>query len=212
MVPSERALKTKSKTGVKSFTPFCLGSALRKTNSAKVMIRFVQSTVIALQNLTLKFLKPTRKLFLVSLERCGEFNLILFADEDEEKPEVKVTADTDSEDEEVEEAAETTTLPADKPSVPPLNSTKHTQQKSAATVSLITKHNNGTLNMWNVMFADKSRFGNLLNIRYNHLSLFVCRASKRMLVKKVPNASCCLEVPFKNDGAVHKARTSVFAL
>ena len=34
MVPSERALKTKSETGVKSFTPFCLGSSLRKTNSA----------------------------------------------------------------------------------------------------------------------------------------------------------------------------------
>ena len=107
----------------------------------------------------------------------------MFADEDEEKPEVKVTADTDSEDEEVEEAAETTAIQADKPSVPPLNSTKHTQQKSAATVSLITKHNNGTLNMWNVMFADKSRFGNLLNIRYNHLSWFVCRAPKRILVK-----------------------------
>ena len=125
----------------------------------------VCSRVIALQNVTLKFLKPTRKLFLVSLERCGEFNLILFADEDEEKPEVKVTADTDSEDEEVEEATETTT-PADKPSVPPLNSTRHTQHKSAATVSLITKHNNGTLNMWNVMFADKSRFTSLLNISH----------------------------------------------
>ena len=108
--------------------------------------------------------------------------LFLFADEDEEKPEVKVTADTDSEDEEVEEATETTT-PADKPSVPPLNSTKPTKHKSTATVSLITKHNNGTLNMWNVMFADKSRFGNLLNIRYNHLSWLVCRASKRILVK-----------------------------
>ena len=33
MVPSERALKTKSETGVKSFTPFCWGSSLRKTNS-----------------------------------------------------------------------------------------------------------------------------------------------------------------------------------
>ena len=33
MVPSERALKTKSETGVESFTPFCWGSSLRKTNS-----------------------------------------------------------------------------------------------------------------------------------------------------------------------------------
>ena len=33
MVPSERALKTKSETGVKSFTPFYWGSSLRKTNS-----------------------------------------------------------------------------------------------------------------------------------------------------------------------------------
>ena len=107
----------------------------------------------------------------------------LFTDEDEEKPEVRVTAETDSEGEEVEEAAETTSVPADKPSVPPLTSPKHTQFKSTATVSLITKHNNGTLNMWNVMFADKSRFGNLLNIRYNDLSWFACHASKRNIVK-----------------------------
>ena len=33
MVPSERALKTKSETGVKSFTQFCVGSFLWKTNS-----------------------------------------------------------------------------------------------------------------------------------------------------------------------------------
>ena len=33
MVPSERALKIKSETGVKSFTPFCWGSSLWKTNS-----------------------------------------------------------------------------------------------------------------------------------------------------------------------------------
>ena len=33
MVPYERALKTKSETGVESFTPFCWGSSLRKTNS-----------------------------------------------------------------------------------------------------------------------------------------------------------------------------------
>ena len=33
VVPSERALKTKSETGVKSFTPFCWGSSLWKTNS-----------------------------------------------------------------------------------------------------------------------------------------------------------------------------------
>ena len=33
MVPSERALKTKLETGVKSFTPFCWGSSLWKTNS-----------------------------------------------------------------------------------------------------------------------------------------------------------------------------------
>ena len=33
MVPLERALKTESETGVKSFTPFCWGSYLRKTNS-----------------------------------------------------------------------------------------------------------------------------------------------------------------------------------
>ena len=52
MVPSERALKTKSKTGVKSFTPFCLGSSLRKTNSGlnviylgKVVFVLVKSIV-----------------------------------------------------------------------------------------------------------------------------------------------------------------------
>ena len=33
MVPSERAMKTESETGVKSDTPFCGGLSLRKTNS-----------------------------------------------------------------------------------------------------------------------------------------------------------------------------------
>ena len=33
-------------------------------------------------------------------------------------------------------------------------------------VSMISKHNNGTLNLWNVMFAEKSKFSQLLNISH----------------------------------------------
>ena len=38
--------------------------------------------------------------------------------------------------------------------------------KPAPMVSLITKHTNGTLNLWSVMFADKSKFCSLLNINH----------------------------------------------
>ena len=31
---------------------------------------------------------------------------------------------------------------------------------------MISKHNNGTLNLWDVMFADKSKFTSLLNISH----------------------------------------------
>lgn len=39
--------------------------------------------------------------------------------------------------------------------------------KPPPTLSLITKHNNGTLNLWDVMFAEKSKFSQLLNIAHN---------------------------------------------
>lgn len=38
--------------------------------------------------------------------------------------------------------------------------------KPAPVVSLISKHTNGTLNLWNIMFADKSKFSSLLNISH----------------------------------------------
>ena len=38
--------------------------------------------------------------------------------------------------------------------------------KPSPIVGMISKHTNGTLNLWNVMFTDKSKFTNLLNIRH----------------------------------------------
>ena len=43
---------------------------------------------------------------------------------------------------------------------------KNLRYKPAPVVSLITKHTNGTLNLWNVMFANKSKFCSLLNITH----------------------------------------------
>ena len=77
---------------------------------------------------------------------------ILFAGNEEVKPEVKVTHETDSEDEEAEEGEEAKEAPP--PSVPPPDrppsqpsTPKSGKYKPAATVSLITKHTNGTLNL-----------------------------------------------------------------
>ena len=90
---------------------------------------------------------------------------------------MKVTHETDSEEEEEEEGEEAKEMPP--PSVPPPdkpsnqpNTSKSAKYKPAATVSLITKHTNGTLNLWNVMFADKSKFGNLLNISHRREFVF----------------------------------------
>ena len=33
-------------------------------------------------------------------------------------------------------------------------------------INMITKHTNGTLNLWSVMFAEKSKFSQLLNIAH----------------------------------------------
>ena len=97
----------------------------------------------------------------------------IFTGNEEVNPELKVTQETDSEDdeEEGEEAKEVppSMPPPDKPSQP--STPKSTKYKPAATVSLITKHTNGTLNLWNVMFADKSKFGNLLNISHRQAEL-----------------------------------------
>ena len=38
--------------------------------------------------------------------------------------------------------------------------------KPAPGVKMITKHSNGTLNLWSVTFADKSKFATLLNINH----------------------------------------------
>ena len=37
---------------------------------------------------------------------------------------------------------------------------------SGSTVAMISKHNNGTLNLWNVMFSEKSKFSSMLNISH----------------------------------------------
>lgn len=37
---------------------------------------------------------------------------------------------------------------------------------SGSSVSMISKHNNGTLNLWNVMFSEKSKFSSMLNISH----------------------------------------------
>ncbi|XP_040565654.1 dmX-like protein 2 isoform X5 [Lepeophtheirus salmonis] len=42
----------------------------------------------------------------------------------------------------------------------------HRRYKPAPVVSMISKHTNGTLNLWNVMFGAKSKFSTLLNISH----------------------------------------------
>lgn len=43
---------------------------------------------------------------------------------------------------------------------------KEDQQDTTPIVSLVTKHDNGTLNLWQLTFADKSKFSQVLNIRH----------------------------------------------
>ena len=43
---------------------------------------------------------------------------------------------------------------------------KSNKYKPSINVAMISKHNNGTLNLWDVMFAEKSRFTSLLNISH----------------------------------------------
>lgn len=38
------------------------------------------------------------------------------------------------------------------------------QNESVPIVSLVTKHDNGTLNLWQITFADKSKFSQVLSI------------------------------------------------
>lgn len=38
------------------------------------------------------------------------------------------------------------------------------QNETTPVVFLVTKHDNGTLNLWQVMFADKSKFSQVLSI------------------------------------------------
>ena len=46
----------------------------------------------------------------------------------------------------------------------PDKKTRRDKYRPPPIACLITKHNNGTLNLWNVMFAEKSKFSQLLNI------------------------------------------------
>ena len=48
----------------------------------------------------------------------------------------------------------------------PKKTKKASKYKPSPIVGMISKHTNGTLNLWNVMFTDKSKFTNLLNIRH----------------------------------------------
>ena len=43
---------------------------------------------------------------------------------------------------------------------------KSARYKPTPSVAMISKHSNGTLNLWNVMFADRSKFSSLLNISH----------------------------------------------
>lgn len=38
------------------------------------------------------------------------------------------------------------------------------QKETSPVVSLVTKHDNGTLNLWQLTFADKSKFSHVLSI------------------------------------------------
>ena len=71
--------------------------------------------------------------------------------------EVEEDEDHDGEVEEKEKEPEATK---------PAERKKTHKYKPAPMVSLISKHTNGTLNLWNVMFADKSKFASLLNISH----------------------------------------------
>lgn len=57
--------------------------------------------------------------------------------------------------------------PEEKPEDKESKEMKHDHKyKPAPIISMISKHNNGTLNLWNVMFAEKSKFSQLLNISH----------------------------------------------
>jgi len=47
-----------------------------------------------------------------------------------------------------------------------LKTVSHAKYKPAPVVKMISKHRNGTLNLWSVTFADKSKFSSLLNINH----------------------------------------------
>ena len=56
-----------------------------------------------------------------------------------------------------------------KPQTPEKKSNKKkrgVKYMSGTNVSMISKHNNGTLNLWNVMFSEKSKFSTMLNISH----------------------------------------------
>ena len=53
-VPSERAMKIESETGVKSDTPFCLRLPIEKTNSDWYTLIFFGDPVLALRDHTLR--------------------------------------------------------------------------------------------------------------------------------------------------------------
>ena len=81
---------------------------------------------------------------------------------EKDNPEDEEDEEEDGENEKTEKN-ETELLPTN---LPGKRRTKNLRYKPAPMVSLLTKHTNGTLNLWNVMFADKSKFCSLLNITH----------------------------------------------
>ena len=68
--------------------------------------------------------------------------------------------------EEGEEMLEDAQKAEKKPQSPPKKKRGGTKYKPPSIVAMISKHNNGTLNLWSVLFADRSKFTSLLNIRH----------------------------------------------
>ena len=77
-------------------------------------------------------------------------------------------AERDKNDEEDEEMAKEATEDLGKETGKVESGEKRSQKyRPPPTVCLISKHDNGTLNLWHVMFAEKSRFSQLLNISHS---------------------------------------------
>ena len=93
-----------------------------------------------------------------------EKKLVRKDDTKDDEPDQAEEADEELNDDDEDKKAPQPPPPPAKES--PKKSKKLSKYKLSPIVGMISKHSNGTLNLWNVMFSDKSKFTNLLNIRH----------------------------------------------